>query len=222
MRTAAPESLLRRLLRRLATALAAAAATLCFFLVLPLIQTLAPPREPDLVLREVDTGTIPPPPPPPPEQREPEDEPEPEPPSLGEESPPLELAQLEIALDAGFGGDWSGGAFPVALGSITADGGDFEALFALSDLDQKPRAISQPSPMVDANMRRKRAGTVVVTFTVGVDGRVEDMRVQSSTADPVFDRAALAAVKRWKYEPGLRNGQPVPFRIRQPITFPQD
>jgi protein TonB len=44
--------------------------------------------------------------------------------------------------------------------------------------------------------------------------------VQQST-DPVFERPALAAVKQWRFEPGKRNGKPVRFRMRVPITFPK-
>jgi protein TonB len=44
--------------------------------------------------------------------------------------------------------------------------------------------------------------------------------VQSSS-DPVFEAPSLAAVKQWKFEPGKRNGKPVRFRMRVPITFPE-
>ena len=54
---------------------------------------------------------------------------------------------------------------------------------------------------------------------VDQDGRVDAPRVQRST-NPEFDRAALNAVKQWKFEPGKRNGQ-VRFRMRVPITFPK-
>jgi len=43
--------------------------------------------------------------------------------------------------------------------------------------------------------------------------------VVQQSPDPVFDRAALDAIKKWKFEPGKRNGKPVRFRMRQPITF---
>ena len=57
-------------------------------------------------------------------------------------------------------------------------------------------------------------------FVVDQDGRVDSPRVQKST-NPEFDRAALKAVKQWKFEPGKRNGEPVRFRMRVPITFPK-
>jgi protein TonB len=49
---------------------------------------------------------------------------------------------------------------------------------------------------------------------------VENPLVQSSS-NPAFEAPALAAVKQWKFEPGKRNGEPVRFRMRVPITFPK-
>lgn len=60
-----------------------------------------------------------------------------------------------------------------------------------------------------------------IIFIVNQRGRVENPIVQSST-DPIFENAALAAVKQWKFNPGTRNGQPVRFRMRVPVTFPKE
>ena len=69
-------------------------------------------------------------------------------------------------------------------------------------------------------VRRKAPGTVYILFLVGTDGRVENPIVQKSS-DPIFEKPALAAIKQWKFEPGKRSGQPVRFRMRVPITFPE-
>ena len=60
-----------------------------------------------------------------------------------------------------------------------------------------------------------------VVFVVDPAGRVAEAKVLSTT-DSRFDAAALEAVKKWRYEPGKRNGQPVSFRVLQPITFPKN
>ena len=93
-------------------------------------------------------------------------------------------------------------------------------LFALSDLDEKPRVLHQPGPVMDAALRKRAPGTVHVIFIVNVDGRVETPVVRQSS-DPVFDAPALAAVRQWKFEPGKRNGEAVRFRMQVPITFPK-
>jgi protein TonB len=200
--------------------------TLGLFLVLPVLEAITAPADSDLLVRDANVAALPPPPPPPPpeeEKKEEEPEEEPPPPKLAEETPPLDLSQLELALNVGMGGG-IGGDFAVKLQVDTkaaagAGGGD-EALFSLSDLDQKPRAIFQPSPSIAPKLRKKTPATVYVIFTVDPRGRVENPLVQSSS-NPEFDAAALAAVKQWKFEPGKRGGQSVRFRMRVPITFPK-
>lgn len=210
------------LTKRLFVGLVAALLSLCVFLVLPLIQTIGGVGGPDSLLRSVDVAELPPPPPPPPPMEEPEPEPEPEPPpELLEEAPPLDLAQIELALNPGLG-DGSFGDFSVKLVDQLSEGGGSEELdeiFSLSDLDQRPRVIFQRKPTYPTELRRsRRQGTVYVVFHVDTSGRVVDPKVEKST-DPAFERAALEAVRQWRFEPGTRNGQNVQFKLRIPITF---
>jgi protein TonB len=78
--------------------------------------------------------------------------------------------------------------------------------------------VFQPSPTLSEALRKKRPATVYVLFAVDQKGRVVDPIIQSSS-DPAFERPALQAVKQWRFEPGKRNGKPVRFRVRQPLTF---
>jgi protein TonB len=197
--------------------------TLGCFIVLPLMQTIAKQPENDLLLQSVDAANIPPPPPPPEQEPEPPPPQQAPPPQLDEAAPPLDLSQLELALEPGFGGDGLAGDFTIKLTSVLtgANGTDADALFSLADLDQEPRVVFQQSPTMNDKMRRKAPATVHVLFVVDQQGRVEDPRVDPRVqVDPLFERPALQAVKQWKFEPGKRKGQPVRFRMRVPITFP--
>jgi protein TonB len=198
--------------------------TLALFIVLPLMQTISKPPTEDLFLSEVDSANLEPPPPSPPEQEpEPEPEFEEEPPELMEEASPLDLSQLEMALNPDFSEGWMGGGdFAVKLNTIVSSSKDkdAEAIFSMADLDQKPRVVYQPSPVLNSKLRRKAPGKVNIIFIVDERGRVVGPRVRSST-DPVFEQAALSAVKRWKFEPGKRGGKAVRFRMLVPITFPK-
>ena len=210
----------RGVLHRGAVVVGASAFTLAFFLVLPLLQRINQPLTADLSLTSVDTTLPPPPPPPPEEEPEGEEEPEePEPPDLSEETPPLDLSQLELALNPGMGGGWFQGDFAVGLDGGAARAEQVEELFSLSDLDQEPRPIFQPSPRLDGRLRSRGPGQVFIIFIVDADGRVEEALVQKSS-DPIFERPALAAIRQWKFEPGRRNGEPVRFRMRQRFDFP--
>ena len=85
--------------------------------------------------------------------------------------------------------------------------------------DQRPRVTYQPAPVVTEALRARGPGKVVVLLVVDGEGRVKNPEVQSST-DPAFEKPALDAVRRWRFEPGLREGKPASFRMRVPLTFP--
>ncbi len=64
------------------------------------------------------------------------------------------------------------------------------------------RAVSTPAPRYPADaLRSGTSGEVLVELTIGTDGSVTDARILRATPARVFDREALAAVKRWKFEP---------------------
>jgi protein TonB len=210
-----------RVWRGVLTAAIAAAATLGCFLVLPLLQAISAKEATDLDVRSVDTAALPPPPPPVEEEQKPPEKPdEPPPPELKETAEPLDLVDLEAVLNPGMGGDGFGGDYAIKLQSLGGAGGGSggEELFSLADLDQKPRAVYQQQPTLNAALRKKTPATVNILFVVDESGRVENPIVQSSS-DAAFDAPALAAIKQWKFEPGKRAGKPVRFRMRQPMTF---
>lgn len=64
------------------------------------------------------------------------------------------------------------------------------------------RVVSAPAPRYPAEaLRAGTAGEVLVEFTVATDGSVSSARVVRSNPSRVFDREALNATKRWKFEP---------------------
>lgn len=217
---------IRRALRKVGHVLGVVAGaiglTLLFFLVLPILQAIQDRGEQKETLNLPAPGVQEPPPPPPPEE-EPEDEPEEEEKQLelSQDDAPLDLNELNLALSDGFGtGFGSGAGFARRLSSLgSGDGGDDEPI-SFRDLDQKPRAVYQANPVLSARAKKKTPGTVYILFSVDERGRVQNPVVQSST-DPVFERPALAAIKKWKFEPGKKDGKPVSFRMRVPITFPK-
>ena len=64
------------------------------------------------------------------------------------------------------------------------------------------RVVSAPSPRYPPEaLRAGTSGEVLVEITVGPDGSVTNARVVRATPPRVFDREALNAVRRWKFEP---------------------
>ncbi len=219
--TSRSSSFVATLVRRALSFLGAVALTAIFFLILPLMQAISEPPDDQMTTASVDV-VIPPPPPPPPEEEEDEpEEEEPEPPELAEEPPPLSLAQLELALNQGIGGGWGAADFTVNIDRVVGGRGDSDGgLFDLSELDQKPQVIYQPAPSINDTIRNEAPGTVVLIFFVDTEGRVQNPKILRSDHQ-VFNRAAINAVKQWRFEPGKRGGEPVRFRMKVPITFPK-
>ena len=190
--------------------------TLCVFLVLPLTQLISSGTKRSLEIMRIDTA-LPPPPPPPPEMETPPP-PEPEeaepPPELSEQSMPLSLGDLDLNVSAG-----SGGVF----GSRLAFGGSQAlaevVIFDIADLDQRPRPISQIKPRYPLELKKaKITGSVVLLFVLNEEGRVEDLRIESSSR-PEFEKPALDAVRKWRFKPGTREGKAVRSYVRQQILF---
>jgi protein TonB len=49
-------------------------------------------------------------------------------------------------------------------------------------------------------------GYVIVEFTIAADGTVKDAFVLESEPSKIFDRAALRAIRKWKYKPKVEDG----------------
>ncbi len=67
--------------------------------------------------------------------------------------------------------------------------------------------------------RNQTSGYAVVQFTVSSTGAVENPHVVDSSPRRVFDDAAINAVKHSKFEPALKDGQPVDSVLQRRIDF---
>ena len=210
-----------RLWRALRVVFGAAWMSAACFLLLPLILAITDTSDRTVIIRGANTTQLPPPPPPPEPEPEKPEEPDDPPPQLAEEAPPLDLSQLELALNAGGAGSWMKGDFGINLNRLKSKGAAEEAIFSMADLDQRPRVTYQEGPRrITPAMRRKLPGKVYVLFVVTPKGTVENPIAQRSS-DPVFEKAAVDAVKKWRFEPGKRSGKAVRFKMLVPIAFPE-
>ena len=60
-------------------------------------------------------------------------------------------------------------------------------------------------------------GTVVLTGTINERGQIEDLKLVSGS--PLLARAAMDAVRKWRYSPYLLNGKPIRKETEISITF---
>lgn len=86
-----------------------------------------------------------------------------------------------------------------------------------SDRDIVPLVRVDPDYPPRAQQRGIR-GWVEVEFTITKVGTVKDERVLRSSPPYVFDRAALQAVRRWRYNPQIEDGVAVEHP-RQQVRF---
>jgi protein TonB len=65
-------------------------------------------------------------------------------------------------------------------------------------------------------------GTVDLSFGVSAAGEVHDVAVTHAVPSSIFNRVAIAAVRRWKYQPKTVNGIPVEAHVQVRLTFKLD
>ncbi|HYR08714.1 MAG TPA: energy transducer TonB [Longimicrobium sp.] len=102
---------------------------------------------------------------------------------------------------------------------------DSARVHALHEVDVPPRAQNAaaftaalqqayPPALRDAGV----GGTVQVSFVVGTDGRVADVRLVEAS-DSAFSAPTVQAVSVLHFSPAQVGGRPVPVRVDQPITW---
>ena len=81
-------------------------------------------------------------------------------------------------------------------------------------------ASQKPPVFPPAAMAGRISGSVMVEATVQPDGKVGEVKVLECSAPKVgFEQAAIDAVKKWRFEPGTRDGEPVPFSLKFRLNF---
>jgi TonB family protein len=82
-----------------------------------------------------------------------------------------------------------------------------------------PRAIYTPEPEFSEEARKaKYQGAVMIDAIIGVDGRVHNARIVRSLGMGL-DEKAMEIVKVWKFDPGKKDGRPVPVQMGLEIDF---
>jgi len=84
----------------------------------------------------------------------------------------------------------------------------------------QPQPISTPSPKYPMQaLRNGDQGTVMVSAEVDIAGVPSSVEVAKSSGSRALDRAAVDAVKHWRFRPAMTDGRPTPGRVQVPITF---
>jgi periplasmic protein TonB len=89
---------------------------------------------------------------------------------------------------------------------------------SVSDLGAKMISMVPPSYPVECR-RRKEQGTVFLTVVLAIDGTVSEVHIARSSGSERLDKAALQAVRKWRWSPTIRNGAPVMVQGTVDIPF---
>lgn len=104
-------------------------------------------------------------------------------------------------LGLGHGGGYGGGVYRVG-GGVSA-----------------PRVLYDPDPDYSEEARQARyQGTVVLWVVIGPDGRAREVRVQRALGMGL-DEKAVEAVRKWRFQPAMKDGQPVAVQVNVEVNF---
>lgn len=83
-----------------------------------------------------------------------------------------------------------------------------------------PVPLGRPAAPYPADaLRNGESGTVLLRVTVGTDGVPYGIALARSSRSRSLDRAAMAAVRTWRFRPATSNGQPVPATVQIPVSY---
>ena len=107
--------------------------------------------------------------------------------------------------------------------ALKNDPGSFEGDYILvADTDVKPKLTVAAQPAYPASAAKLNlSGSVDVAFIINIAGKTTQIRaVKATNAD--FAASAVAAVAKWRFSPGMKNGKPVACLVRQNLSFALD
>lgn len=95
--------------------------------------------------------------------------------------------------------------------------------FNLDQVDQRPEGISTMQPLYPYRAKQLAIeGYVTVRFLVSQTGSVLDLSILEAKPVGVFEQAVENTVRRWRFKPARKNGQPVETWVKTSIEFRLD
>lgn len=107
-----------------------------------------------------------------------------------------------------------------AADSVGGPGGIDTVDFRFIAAEFRPRLVEAPEPEYPELARQAGIeGVVGLQFVIGVDGRVYMPEVVLASDSPMLDRAALEAIRGWRFTPARQRDRPVAVRANTSIRF---
>lgn len=91
---------------------------------------------------------------------------------------------------------------------------------AIQPPSAEAQGLNNKAPLYPLLSRKKKEqGTVLLLILVKADGTVGDIQLKTSSGFSRLDQAAKQAVKRWQFQPALKDGNPIDFWYELPLKF---
>jgi periplasmic protein TonB len=114
------------------------------------------------------------------------------------------------------GGVGSGHGIGVGPGSDRGIGG---GAYRVGGGVSAPKIVYRVDPEFSEEARKNKwQGTVILHVIVGTDGKTHDIRVVRSLGMGL-DEKAVEAARLWRFEPGQKDGRPVPVEVNMEVSF---
>lgn len=80
--------------------------------------------------------------------------------------------------------------------------------------------LNNPAPVYPALARRKgEQGAVMLRVNVTAEGKPQEVTLHKSSGSPALDKAAIAAVRQWRFVPAKRGEEAVAAWVQVPMVF---
>ncbi len=109
---------------------------------------------------------------------------------------------------------------PAAAGAQPADIGPVEPVAGPISLSSLSYVKATPPPYPRPEMTAGVQGKVVLRVLVGIDGVPLEVSIETSSGNRALDQSALRHIKKtWRFQPAMKDGQPVQAYGLVPIVF---
>jgi periplasmic protein TonB len=129
---------------------------------------------------------------------------------------------LDLGIEGGIEGGVEGGVPGGVVGGVV--GGLPQApppparIVRIGGQIAQPKLLRKVNPVYpELALQARATGVVVLDAEVDMRGYVRKVTLKQSA--PLFDAAAIAAVKQWRYQPLLLNGEPTAFILTVTLQF---
>ncbi len=101
--------------------------------------------------------------------------------------------------------------------------GGVDGVYTLKEVDFVPKSLKSARPVYPEYAKNMRIeGYVQIKFIVNDKGEIINPKVVKSEPGNVFEKAALNAVKQWKFKPAVKDGRDVNVAMVVKLNFKLD